>query len=175
MPISPHFLGVFQLQTVFCGFQDVKKKIADTGEFCIVLNSYSKKFGTFYPFFEKSTLAFQPFGQKKGYFWLLIVLNESKLCFISKNIFRSILWILLSCEKKSLSKKCILRQMQRIWMLYGKKTLKNRQKSTFFLRASEKRVIYVLFKNPTLCELKVRRSLPKKNFGLIEHFLTILW
>tara|TARA_B110000914_G_scaffold113005_1_gene98847 strand:+ start:216 stop:431 length:216 start_codon:yes stop_codon:yes gene_type:complete len=62
LPIFSHFWGVFQLQTVFGGFQDVKKKIADPGEFCIVLNSYSKNFGTFYPFFEKSTLAFQPFG-----------------------------------------------------------------------------------------------------------------
>jgi hypothetical protein len=57
-------LGIFQLLTVFGGFQDVKNKIADPGEICIVLNSYSKNFGTFYPFFEKSALAFQPFGKK---------------------------------------------------------------------------------------------------------------
>jgi len=32
----------------------------------MALNSYEKNFGTFYPFFEKSTLAFQPFGQKRA-------------------------------------------------------------------------------------------------------------
>ena len=93
---------------------------------------------------------------------------------MSKNTFSSVLWIHLSFEKKSLGDKYISRQMQRICMLYAKKTLENRPKSTFFLRASEKRVIYVLFKNHTVCELKVCRSLPKNSFGLIEHFLTIL-
>ena len=54
-------------------------------------------------------------------------------------------------------------------------TVKNRKKSTFFLRASKKGVIHVLFKNRTSCDLKVRRSLSKKFFGSVEHILTILW
>ena len=33
--------------------------------------------------------------------------------------------------------------------------VKNGQKSAFFLKASEKRVVYVLFLNRTLCDLKV--------------------
>jgi hypothetical protein len=78
LPIFSHFWGVFQLQTVFGGFQDVKKKIADPGEFCIVLNSYSKNFGTFYPFFEKSTLAFQHFGQKRAKKGLFLTSNSPK-------------------------------------------------------------------------------------------------
>ena len=53
-------------------------------------------------------------------------------------------------------------------------TVKNRKKSTFFLRASKKGVIYVLFKNRTSCDPK-GGSLSKKFFGSVEHIFTILW
>ena len=52
---------------------------------------------------------------------------------------------------------------------FGHYTVKNRKKSTFFLRASKKRVIHVLFKNRTSCDLKVRRSLSKKFFGSVDY------
>ena len=47
----------------------VKTKIPDSGDFCMILNSYEKNFGTFYPFFQKVSRAFWQ-HTKKSYFCL---------------------------------------------------------------------------------------------------------
>ena len=53
--------------------------------------------------------------------------------------------------------------------------MEEKKKSTFFLKASEKKVLYILFLNHKLCDLKVYRSFTKIIFECVVQFLTILW
>jgi len=91
--------------------------------------------------------------------------HNYKYVSLEKNVF------LLSLEKKTLGEKCFFQKMQRTCSLCL--TVKNRQKSTFFLRASKKG-LSILSKHCTSCYLKVCRGLLKKIVGLAEHILIIL-
>ena len=106
------------------------------------------------------------------FFWLQKAPNDVKLCFLTKKVFLSKLWILFSHQKQYWGENSIFRRIQRINFWHGPKRLK---KVLFFFKAWEKRVNHVLFTNHTLCDLKVCRSPAQNFFESVAQFLTILW